>query len=92
MKQTISGFVYEVQFSWDLEPRYVMMLSENAGDEVYTLIGPASFDYEIPATFNPVAQKLAALEAGKEQALQDYLRTKAMFEEKISKLQCLEAS
>lgn len=92
MKHPIKGFVYEVQYSWDMEPRYVMMRGENAGDEAYTLIGPASFDYEIPVDFNPVAQKLAALEAGKEQALQDYLRTKAMFEEKISKLQCLEAS
>lgn len=92
MKQTISGYVYEVQYSWESKPNYMMMASKNVEDEAYTLIGPASFDYEIPATFNPVAQKLAALEAGKEQALQDYLRTKAMFEEKISKLQCLEAS
>lgn len=92
MKHKIKGYVYEVQYSWESKPNYMMMVHENVENEAYTLIGPASFDYEIPATFNPVAQKLAALEAGKEKALQDYLQIKAVFEEKISKLQCLEAS
>lgn len=92
MKHTIKGYVYEVQHNWEPKPRYMLMCTQNVEDEAYTLIGPASFDYEMPAGFNPTAQKLAALEAGKEKALQDYLRTKALFEEKISKLQCLEAS
>jgi hypothetical protein len=85
----ISGFVYQMDIGGG-EPDYAFFSSDCQGDRWYTLIGPAEFTYEIPAGFNPVARKLATLEAEKQKVRAAFAAKVAEIDEAIGKLQALE--
>jgi hypothetical protein len=85
----LKAFVYEADFGYG-EPEFRIFNTETMGDKWYTLIGPADFEYEIPASFNPTAAKLAALEKQKQAVRAEYLARVREIEERISNLQALE--
>jgi hypothetical protein len=85
---TIKGFVYEADY-YGAQKEYSIYHCDTMSDKWNTLIGPAEFSYTIPEDFNPTAQKLAALEAAKVKAREEYQATVAELNERISKLQAL---
>ena len=89
-KVQIKGFAYEACFGGDAE--YVFFNTDNMGDQWYTLIGPAQFTYEIPADFNPVAAKIAALEKERDAVRAEFAKQVRQLDERIANLQALEHS
>jgi hypothetical protein len=85
----LEGFIYEVKFHEGDEPSYSLLFSDDAGDKYYTLIGPVSFEYEIPPDWNPTAAKVAALEKEREEVKAEFARRVADLNERISKLQAI---
>ena len=86
---TVLGFVYEVDYGFG-DKEYRVFSSNTLADNHYTLVGPFSLDYEIPAGFNPTAAKLAALDV-EEQKLRAAFNTRICeLQEKRSKLQAIE--
>lgn len=81
----IKGYVYVSEYG---HPSFF----QSKGMESYgfTLVAPAEFDYTIPADFNPVAQKLAALEAEMREATEQYQLSVARIKKQISELQAIE--
>ena len=86
---TIKCFVYEVDYGCGAK-QYQISNYDRMADNHWTLVGPLAVDYTIPADFNPVAAKVAALEAKKAQALAEYQQTVADLNRRLSELQALE--
>lgn len=93
-KVTISGFVYHYQAKWDNEPtfRFAQWDSWGDNDPDYALIGPASFEYELPDNFSPVPAKLAALEKVKQQVRAEFSKRVKELDDQINSLLALEMS
>lgn len=58
----------------------------------YILVGPAEFEFEMPADFNPVAAQITSLEKKLDAMSAEYQRNVAMIRNQISDLQCIEHS
>jgi hypothetical protein len=86
---TIKGFVYHADYGYG-EPEFRILGSDKMSDQHYTLVGPLSIEYEVPADFNPTAAKLAALEAEKQKVRAAYLERVREIERRIANLQALE--
>ena len=82
----IKGFVYELDWGYGDKKEYWFMSTDKSSDEYYTLIGPAEFNYTIPASFDPVASKVAELEAVKLKLKADFAKKMMEIEDSISKL------
>jgi len=90
MKVTVKGFVYHQKYSWDDEVRYVFFSSDEMGDVDRVLIGPYSFDLEIPDNFDPTPIKINNLRKEK-QRIQAEAHVKAEnIERQIQELLCIE--
>ena len=91
MKFSGKGYLYATQYSWEKEPSYSFHSMQL--DDTETCVFVREFDVvdiEIPEDFNPTAQKIAALEAEKAQALADFAKSVAKIEDRIKKLQAIE--
>ena len=88
-KVQIKGFVH-VQMDYKGRPSYNIFTVDMSGHDGFGLcMGEATFEYEPPADFNPVATEVAALEKRKAAALQAYQATVAEINERISNLQAI---
>lgn len=58
----------------------------------YVLVCPYEFAFEIPATFNPIAAQVSALEKQRDKVRSEFNMRIAQINDEISKLQCLEFS
>lgn len=88
---TIKGFVYEYDHYSEGDPaKYSFYSSDTHGSTYCTLVGPAEFQFTIPATFNRTASRLAALERDKSKVRAAYLAKVKEIEEQISKLSAIE--
>lgn len=85
---TVTGFVYETDYGWD-KPDYRFYSTDGVADRFTSLIGPASFEFTIPDTFNPTAAKLDALQKERDQAGAEFAKKVREIDERISKLQAL---
>lgn len=61
-------------------------------DSLGLYVGPIKVTYDVPADWNPVADEIAKLQAQKKQALEDFQRTVAQINERLSKLQAIEVA
>ena len=59
---------------------------------VFTFIEKIEIDYEIPANFNPTAQKIAALNAELDRVKDEYMEKTSSLKSRINDLQCIEHS
>lgn len=94
MKVTITGFVHLQKKTAYEDPNsppvYVVFSFDATGSTMgYMMVGPASFEYEIPAEWNPVAAEVSALEKQKAEALAEYQKTVAHINGRLSKLLAL---
>ena len=94
MKIVITGFVHLVsKDAWEADDaqRKFTFFGFNASETNmgYTVVGPASLEYELPEGWNPVAAEIAALEDQKIAALDKYHKSVISINERLSKLQAL---
>jgi hypothetical protein len=88
-KVQINGFVH-VQMDYKGRPRYSLFMTDMSGHDGFGMCcGEATFDYEVPADFNPVAKEVEALEKRKVDALRDYQATVSEINDRLSKLQAI---
>jgi hypothetical protein len=93
MKHTISGFIYHV--SYDFRPDEFTVCfnkSDTMGkaDPDWVLIGPHSFDVELPDDFDPRPAKIAALEEAKRKARADFAARITELDAQIQSLLAIE--
>jgi hypothetical protein len=88
-KVQIKGFVH-VQMDYKGQPYYSFFQTDMSGHDGFGLCcGEATFEYEPPADFNPVAKEVEALEKRKAAALRAYQTTVSEINERLSKLQAI---
>lgn len=90
MQVTIKGHVYADRTYTADKYRFSFYGCKN--DALGLYVGEHSTTYELPDDWNPVAAEVAALEAQKKQALEDFQRTVAQINERLSKLQAIEVA
>lgn len=90
-KVKIKGFVHVRTGYNDSNVRYYEFFqTDMSGHDGFGLcVGPAEFEYEPPADFNPVAVEIAALEKRKAEALRVYSEMVTQLNDRISKLQAI---
>ena len=91
MKVSAKGYLYATQYSWQNEPAFSFHSIKFEDTETCVFVREFDVvDIEVPEDFNPTAQKIAALEAEKAQALADFAKSVAKIDDRIKKLQAIE--
>ena len=86
---TLKGFVH-VRDDYTGTPTYTIFGTDMSSNKWAGLCcGPASFEYTIPDTFNPVAAESAALKARRRELADEFSRAVADINERLSKLQAI---
>ena len=87
---TVKGFVYQTDYGCGPEfVDYRFYSTDQCADRFTALIGPASFEYTIPDTFNPTAAKIEALNEERRRAAAEFATKVREIDERISKLSAL---
>lgn len=89
MQVTIKGHVYAGTTAHAVSPHRFTFYGAKIDFDWLLYVGEHSFTYEVPAGWNPVAVEVAALEDQKKKALEDFQRTVAQINERLSKLQAI---
>lgn len=85
---TIGGFVYAVDYGGG-DKSYYLMTGDDASDRYWSLIGPVSIEYTIPADFDPRASKIAALEAKRAELRAQFAAAVTEIDRQISQYQAI---
>lgn len=88
MQVTINCHVYAIESLYTPGKRSFFIANSKL-DSLGLYVGPIEVTYDVPADWNPVAAEVATLEAQKKQALEDFQRTVAQINERLSKLQAI---
>ena len=87
---TIPMYVYCQKYSYEEKCSYTAYSFKANDTEHLTLVCQQDVEFEIPENYDPTAQKIAALQAEKEKARDDFAKLSFQINERISKLQALE--
>ncbi len=90
MKVTTTVHIYHSQYSWETTPRYSVYSLKIDDSEHMTYVGAQEIEVEVPDSYDPRAQKIAALEKQRQKIMADYQKTVNEINERISKLQAIE--
>lgn len=88
-KHTITGFVYTTKYEWDSKTSVNFLPFAPIEDEETAIVGPHSFEVEVPDDFNPIPQQVAALEEKKRLARLALAKELADLDDRIGKLTCI---
>ena len=87
---TIPMYVYFQKYHWEAEGSYTAYGFKTPDSEHLTFVCQKAVEFEVPANYDPTAQKIAALEAEKERARVEFTKSVAAINDRITKLQALE--
>jgi hypothetical protein len=90
MKQTIRMYVYFSKCAWETTGNWEVYSFHTADTEDLTYVCEQDIEFDVPANYDPTAQKIAALQAEKEKAQEDFIKSIQKIDIRISKLQALE--
>jgi hypothetical protein len=92
VKQTMTGFVYRVQYYSDAKPTLCWHSHDKMGerDPHWVLVGPHDFEVECPDDFDPRPQQIAAIDGAITQARAEFTKRLNELQEQKNKLLCLE--
>jgi len=90
MKVTTTVHIYNSQYSWETTPRFSVYSLKIDDSEHMTYVGAQEIEVEVPDSYDPRAQKIAALEKQRQKIMADYQKTVNEINERISKLQAIE--
>jgi len=90
MKVKITVHIYHSHYSWEKEAKFHVYPFKVDDTEHLTYVGTQQVEIEVPDSYDPRAQKIAALEAQKKKVMADFQNTVDDINERISKLQAIE--
>ena len=90
MKIKVKAHIYYTQYSWEKEPRFQVFSLKMTDSEDCTHVGEQEIEIEVPESYDPTLQKIAALEAKRNQVMADYQKMVTEINNRISNLQALE--
>jgi hypothetical protein len=90
MKIKIMAHVHYQKFEWEEKGQYRIASFKMDDTEDRTYVGQQEVEFDAPENYDPTAQKIAALQALKQKAQDDFAKSIYQINEKISKLQALE--
>jgi len=90
MKIKTIVYVYFQKYTWQDQGTYQVFSHKYDDDENRTLVCDQEIELEVPDSYDPTAQQIAALSAQKAKAMSDYNETVREINIRISKLQALE--
>ena len=90
MKIKIMAHVHYQKFEWEEKGQYRIASFKMDDTEDRSYVGQQEVEFEEPENFDFTAQKIAALQAMKQKAQDDFTKAVHQINEKISKLQALE--
>jgi len=86
---TIAGFIHAIRYTPHSKPIYGFAQCEMQ-QHGYMTVMPYALEVDIPSDFNIAAAEIAALEAKRRAALDEYTSKVAEINDRISKLQAIE--
>ena len=90
MKIKIMAHIHYQKFEWEEKGQYRIASFRMDDTEDRSYVGQQEVEFEEPENFDFTAQKIAALQALKQKAQDDFAKSIYQINEKISKLQALE--
>jgi hypothetical protein len=90
MKIKTTIHVHFQKHSWETEGKFVVFYCHLDDTEDRTYVGPQEIEIEVPDSYDPRAQQVAALEALKQKVMADYHKSVTEINDRISKLLALE--
>ena len=90
MKKIVRMYVYFSKYSFETTGSWTAFSFRTADTESMTFVCEQDVEFDIPENYDPTAQKIAALQALKQKAQDDFTKSVRQINEKISKLQALE--
>lgn len=91
MKVTIKGFVHTYPSTSCLAGEFVVFGSDMTQYGNQILVGECEFEYEVPASFNPVAVEIDGLEKKLTEISDQFMRQSRELKSRIADLKCLPA-
>jgi LmbE family N-acetylglucosaminyl deacetylase len=90
MKVKTTVHIYHSQYSWEKKAKFQVYSLKIDDTEHMTYVGSQEIEIDVPDSYDPTAQKIAALEEHKKQVMANYQKTVNEINERISKLQAIE--
>jgi pantothenate kinase len=90
MSKIVRMYVYFSKYSWETTGNWTAFSFKTADTEHLTFVCEQDVEFDVPENYDPTAQKIAALQAEKEEAQAAFHKSIHQINEKISKLQALE--
>jgi hypothetical protein len=90
MKVKITAHIHHLKYSWDNEGKFEVFSFKLDDTDNRTYVGEQEIEVDVPDSYDPRAQQIAALEKHKQKVMADYQKMVTDINEKISKLQALE--
>jgi hypothetical protein len=90
MKVKTTVHIYHSQYSWEKKAKFQVYSLKIDDTEHMTYVGSQEIEIDVPDSYDPTAQKIAALQKEKEMAQQEFAKKVASINERISKLQAIE--
>ena len=90
MKILTTIHVHYQKHSWETEGKFIVFYVQLDDTEDRTYVGPQEIEIEVPDSYDPRAQQVAALEALKQKVMADYQKSVTEINDRISKLMALE--
>ncbi len=90
MKVKTTVHIYHSKYSWERKAKFQVFSLKIDDTEHMTYVGEQEIEIDVPESYDPTAQKIAALEAHKKRVMADYQKTVNEINDRISKLQAIE--
>jgi len=90
MKVKTTTHIYYATYPWQEAGEYSFYSVKIDDSEFMTYVGQQQVVIEVPESYDPTAQQIAALQKEKEKAQEEFSKKVASINERISKLQAIE--
>ena len=90
MKILTTIHVHYQKHSWETEGKFIVFYVQLDDTEDRTYVGEQEIEIEVPDSYDPRAQQVAALETLKKKVMADYQKSVMDINHRISKLLALE--
>lgn len=90
MKIKITAHVYHCKYSWEEKGEFLLFYAKVDDTDTMIHVNEQEVEIEVPDSYDPRAQQIAALEKKKQKVMADYQKMVNEINERISNLQALE--
>jgi hypothetical protein len=87
IKQTVH--IHYFKYVWEAEGKFEVLSFQDDDDDCRTFVCSQEIEIEVPDSYDPRAQQIAALEKKKRSMMADHQKAITVINERISKLQAI---